>query len=134
MPTVTREMRVADALQALARCMYCGASDGGDVDHIVPAARGGSDETPNLCHSCERCNRSKSDGHAPLGAPVVDVWIGRLLDEGAMKRARIALGGEWTEEESLDRAAAFRVSRCREWHDVRAWSAPKRRREPRCRQ
>jgi 5-methylcytosine-specific restriction endonuclease McrA len=40
---IEREMRLAAAYAALSRCMYCGSAGGGDIDHIVPAVRGGSD-------------------------------------------------------------------------------------------
>lgn len=47
------------------RCQYCGLTraDGAilEVDHKVPAARGGSDRMTNLITSCRDCNRSKRD-------------------------------------------------------------------------
>jgi len=121
----------AEVFSGLARCMYCGVRGDGDVDHILPVVRGGCDEPFNLCHACARCNRSKADGASPIGAPVVDVWVGRLFDEVAMRRAAESIGAVWTDDESLDRAAAFRMARCMEWHGVRVWSAPKRKRSSR---
>lgn len=45
------------------RCVYCGGTpDQGytlEVDHIVPATRGGSDDIENLCTSCSFCNIGK---------------------------------------------------------------------------
>ena len=41
-----------------ANCAYCG-SPGGEVDHIIPLARGGDHTIGNLTSSCKRCNQSK---------------------------------------------------------------------------
>lgn len=46
------------------RCMYCGAHPPEvvlEVDHIVPVAAGGPDDSDNLITSCFNCNRGKSD-------------------------------------------------------------------------
>lgn len=44
------------------RCVLCGASGVQlEVDHIVPAARGGSDRLDNLQTLCFPCNRGKRD-------------------------------------------------------------------------
>lgn len=47
------------------QCRYCGrrARDGVrlEVDHIVPRARGGSDNDDNLVTACHECNSGKSD-------------------------------------------------------------------------
>jgi hypothetical protein len=45
-------------------CQYCGARGDGvvlEVDHIVPVARGGSDDESNLTTACRKCNSGKSD-------------------------------------------------------------------------
>lgn len=45
-------------------CRYCGARPGCDlleVDHLVPRARGGSDDEFNKVAACKTCNRRKSD-------------------------------------------------------------------------
>lgn len=39
-------------------CSYCEAT-GGQVDHIDPVIRGGSDHWENLTSACPRCNQSK---------------------------------------------------------------------------
>jgi 5-methylcytosine-specific restriction endonuclease McrA len=39
-------------------CTYCG-QPGGEVDHIIPLARGGSHSIGNLTSSCRKCNSSK---------------------------------------------------------------------------
>ena len=41
-------------------CQYCG-EPAGSVDHIIPVARGGTDEWDNLCAACVRCNSRKKD-------------------------------------------------------------------------
>lgn len=46
-------------------CQYCGAA-GPDVelqvDHVVPASKGGGDEPTNLVTACRSCNRRKGSG------------------------------------------------------------------------
>lgn len=41
-------------------CSYCGGP-GGEVDHIVPLARGGLHHPQNLAAACRSCNASKND-------------------------------------------------------------------------
>lgn len=51
------------------KCRYCGATEGElHIDHIVPLARGGSDEPENLCVACKPCNSSKN-------ASMLDEWM-----------------------------------------------------------
>lgn len=41
-------------------CVYCGASSQRlDIEHIVPLARGGSDDITNLTLACQGCNGKK---------------------------------------------------------------------------
>lgn len=49
-------------------CRYCGTR-GGDLecDHIIPIARGGSNDDDNLCTACFPCNRDK-------GAKLLSEW------------------------------------------------------------
>ena len=45
-------------------CRYCGCRPGSEnleVDHVIPRARGGSDNACNLVAACVTCNRRKSD-------------------------------------------------------------------------
>lgn len=51
-------------------CVYCG--DGGILhcDHVVPVARGGSNEIENLATACAPCNLSKGD-------KLLSEWKGR---------------------------------------------------------
>lgn len=41
-------------------CGYCG-SQANTVDHIIPLAKGGSDDRSNLISACGACNYSKRD-------------------------------------------------------------------------
>lgn len=57
------------------RCVYCGAGSSGvqlEVDHIVPVARGGSNEASNLVTACFDCNRGKSDKPLSEAQPSLD--------------------------------------------------------------
>jgi 5-methylcytosine-specific restriction endonuclease McrA len=40
-------------------CKYCGSTESLEVDHIIPLARGGSNELDNLQILCKKCNRKK---------------------------------------------------------------------------
>lgn len=45
-------------------CQYCGAKPPGaalNIDHIIPLAEGGTNDTTNLITACEVCNKGKSD-------------------------------------------------------------------------
>lgn len=56
------------------RCWHCGCLLGEEwhVDHLIPVARGGSNEPENLVISCPKCNLSK-------GAKLPQEWNGRLF-------------------------------------------------------
>ena len=63
MPAAVRR-RVAVATRF--RCGYCLTSQRVigpllEVDHIIPEARGGSDDEENLCLACPLCNGHKAD-------------------------------------------------------------------------
>jgi len=44
-------------------CAYCGTTEADQwhCDHIIPLARGGSNDSDNLATSCRSCNSSKGD-------------------------------------------------------------------------
>lgn len=68
------EVRARVRVQAGDRCGYCQSAQRYvfaplEIDHIVPTARGGTDEEGNLWLACRMCNGFKSDrthGHDPL--------------------------------------------------------------------
>jgi hypothetical protein len=72
----------AVAERAAYRCEYCHAPEivfnfPFEVEHIVPQARGGSDEPENLALACRSCNLFKSDsetGQAEEGKPEVALF------------------------------------------------------------
>ncbi|MFZ2488419.1 MAG: HNH endonuclease [Anaerolineae bacterium] len=41
------------------KCVICGSGDRLEVDHIIPAAIGGTNEDSNLQTLCMKCNRAK---------------------------------------------------------------------------
>jgi 5-methylcytosine-specific restriction endonuclease McrA len=41
-------------------CFWCG-SEANTCDHVIPVARGGSDDPDNLVAACKRCNFSRQD-------------------------------------------------------------------------
>lgn len=49
-------------------CAYCGQNtEQMTIDHVIPQAKGGTDELTNVLCCCEDCNRDKS--HDP-----VEIW------------------------------------------------------------
>lgn len=58
------------------KCQYCGRQTPVvvlEVDHVVPRAKGGTDDFENLVTSCFECNRGKRDGLLDDRAPVPDM-------------------------------------------------------------
>jgi len=63
-------------------CVYCGATEGLSIDHIVPLFSGGAHSPDNLCVACRRCNSSK------CARPLID-WLATtnkldVLEQGAL--------------------------------------------------
>lgn len=72
-------------------CRYCGATAPDvklTVDHVIPAALGGSDEASNLVTACAPCNSGKSSS-SPDAHVVADVAQKALLWAEAMKIAAV---------------------------------------------
>ncbi len=113
------------------RCRYCGntADDGAKlhVDHVIPAALGGTDDPGNLVAACADCNRGKASTSAddPI---VADVQEDALRWAEAIKAA----ANEQTTTRDFERLAieefdaawsAWRVNetdpvwRSHEWQD-----------------
>lgn len=132
----TLRRRVREA--ARDRCGYClspqrfvmGALE---VEHLVPRAKGGSDEEDNLWLSCSLCNRYKgarisatdplTDNLAPLFNPRRDNWVEhfRWSAEGVRIEALTPTGRATVEALKLNNELAVEVRR--NW--VRAgWHPP----------
>lgn len=45
----------------LVHCAYCGSTRRIEIDHVVPLALGGRDDTANVLPACKSCNSSKRD-------------------------------------------------------------------------
>lgn len=77
-------------------CRYCGASAPDvklTVDHVVPVALGGGDESANLVTACASCNSGKSSMAAD--APIVEAvsddalrWAAAMKEAAAIRRAQ----------------------------------------------
>jgi hypothetical protein len=80
---------VATARRAGHRCEYCRAPEAVfnfpfEVEHVVPASRGGADDEGNRCLACRACNVRKADrlvgrddttgAEAPLFHPRLQRW------------------------------------------------------------
>lgn len=58
-------------------CAYCG-NEATTADHILPKAKGGTDDPANLIAACLRCNGTKQD-RVLLRMPYVNRrWLDRL--------------------------------------------------------
>lgn len=77
-------------------CRYCGAKAPDvqlEVDHVIAATLGGSDEPANLVTACEDCNRGKSS--VPADAQIVeDVAADALRWSAAMQQAAVEIRAE----------------------------------------
>ena len=69
------------------RCVYCGAADDLEIEHVVARALGGSDRIWNRVAACRTCNRAKNN--APLGE-----WLARETRPAVRRRALAAAA--WT--------------------------------------
>ncbi|MFH2043350.1 MAG: HNH endonuclease signature motif containing protein [Acidobacteriota bacterium] len=61
---ISKELRVQVLVRDKYRCKMCGRSKDEvslHVDHIIPVAKGGTDEIDNLAALCSDCNIGKSD-------------------------------------------------------------------------
>lgn len=57
-------------------CVYCGATESLEIDHIVPLESGGATTRNNLVVACGPCNNSKSD----LGLAEFFVKLHRVVE------------------------------------------------------
>ncbi len=58
---ITRDIRQRVWTAYGGQCADCGAKDYLEFDHIIPVAKGGSNEESNIQLLCRRCNLAKSD-------------------------------------------------------------------------
>ena len=119
------------------RCTYCGSSPAEgelQVDHVIPAALGGTDDPQNLTTSCEPCNSGKSATPADAEmVAAVDIAIAselaarqriaeRALDYSAsLNDYEDAVQGVWDYHIPQFRARytpGFGIARIAEWHDA----------------
>ena len=80
-------------------CQYCGESAPDtvlEIDHIIPFAKGGSDDILNLVTSCEDCNAGKSD--RMLSDNSVIERQKKQLKEFADKHEQLEMLIKWREE------------------------------------
>lgn len=85
-------------------CRYCGGRPPAvklHVDHIVPRAQGGSDDTENLIAACNVCNQGKA----------ARVIMG--IDQE--RRSDVAIDPLWDVTDSLSRMVDLLMS---EWHTL----------------
>ena len=63
--TLARDVCAAIRAEIMERdgcaCVYCGATESLELDHIIPVASGGATTRNNLVVACSACNMSKSD-------------------------------------------------------------------------
>lgn len=80
---VSEKLRQTIIKEYNSKCQYCLCGDANHVDHIVPKAKGGSDDPGNLILACAPCNIRKSDLELP------EAYIGLLLAIAGSKREKI---------------------------------------------
>ena len=65
------------------RCVFCGASEVDlTIDHVVPLAHGGTDETTNYVTACRPCNARKADLPASVFAKAAGIDLSDLPVSG----------------------------------------------------
>jgi 5-methylcytosine-specific restriction enzyme A len=72
MSNITPQTRLRIMKRDKFLCIACGATQGEtelEVDHVVPRAKGGSDDDDNLQTLCQPCNRGKGVGELKKRAP-----------------------------------------------------------------
>ena len=83
---ISKRVRFCVISRCQFRCVYCGALAGDVVlviDHVVPVAKGGSNDESNLVAACDDCNLGKSDyliaPSSPAVREVIDVSANCLM-------------------------------------------------------
>ena len=75
------------------RCSICGGEtnfDGGEIDHIKPKSRGGTDDSGNLQWLCPRCNKFKGNRltNAQVRKQLINLGISISNNKGKKKMTR----------------------------------------------
>lgn len=93
---IRKEKRLAVYLRDEFRCAYCGHElhhqDPADVtlDHVVPLARGGTNEASNLVCACRSCNSARQDKPVREYAPYSVAWIRRVTRRSLKRHLDLA--------------------------------------------
>ena len=104
------------------RCRYCRSADNPlTVDHVIPAALGGSDDPTNLVACCKDCNAGKSST-SPDSATVAQVADDAVRWAAAMKKA-----GELASQELRQDRVALTHFKEHVWN---SWATPSGKTEP----
>jgi hypothetical protein len=76
---IRQEKRLAIYLRDGCACAWCGSSveQGAQLtlDHLVPHAKGGSNDETNLVTACQRCNSSRGMRSLPKFAAAVAAYV-----------------------------------------------------------
>jgi 5-methylcytosine-specific restriction endonuclease McrA len=56
---VRKKMKELVFMRDIHECKYCGSTENLEIDHIIPLAKGGTNELDNLQILCKKCNRKK---------------------------------------------------------------------------
>ena len=61
------KVTVEDWLEILTKygwkCAYCGATERLEMDHVIPASKGGKHDKSNIVPACKPCNSSRGNRH-----------------------------------------------------------------------
>lgn len=80
-------------------CVYCGRKPPGvflHIDHVIPVAKGGTNDLSNLVTACEHCNRGK--GAVPLTDTSLQEWeASRLAEQERLLQRRNAVNARAAE-------------------------------------
>lgn len=101
---VTKRLRFEIFRRDGFQCRYCGkraaeTADGLTVDHVVPVALGGTDDSTNLVTACADCNAGKSSStadDATVAAVAADAERWAEAMRQAAKEQEAELDVEWT--------------------------------------
>lgn len=94
-------------------CQYCGAIAPDvvlELDHIIPVARGGTNDIMNYITACKECNAGKK--HRELSDQTVIQKQKRQLDDLEDRRQQLKMMVQWREEiENMDSELVVSIKR-----------------------